>query len=279
MSISGGLKNAFRRGVEVGCDTIQIFTRNANQWKARPITPDDVREFLAAWKESGISPAFAHDGYLINLASPDPALYEKSVAAFRMEMERAEALNLPFLVMHPGSHTGGGEEEGLKKIADSFNRLHRELPGLRLKTALETTAGQGTNLGYRFEHLREIMDRVEESDRLAVCLDTCHVFAAGYDISTRRGYESVMKEFDRVIGLDRLVAVHLNDAKKGLGSRIDRHEHIGRGALGLEVFRCLLNDPRLEGIPMTLETQKGVDENGTDWDIINLKTLRGLIED
>lgn len=279
MSISGGLKNAFGRGEQVGCDTVQIFTKNANQWKAKPITPEDIEGFIGEQKRTGIYPAFAHDSYLINLGSPDPALYEKSIAAFQIEMERAEALKLPFLVMHPGSHVGSGEEEGLKKIAESFNRFHRQCPGFQLKIALETTAGQGTNLGYRFEQLRRIIDMVEEADRLAVCLDTCHVFAAGYNISTPEGYEAVMEEFDRIIGLDRIVAFHLNDAKKGLGSRVDRHEHIGHGALGLEAFRSLVNDPRFNGIPMTLETQKGTDEKGNDWDVVNLEVLRGLIRD
>lgn len=278
MSISGGLKKAFDRGEEVGCDTIQIFTKNANQWKAKPITPQEIEEFLAARERTGIHPAFAHDSYLINLASPDPASHEKSVVAFRIEMERSEALKLPFLVTHPGSHLGSGERQGLEKIAGSFNRLHRECPDFHLKIALETTAGQGTNLGYRFEHIREIIDQTEEPDRLVVCMDTCHIFAAGYDISTPKGYNAVMKEFDRVIGLDRLVAVHLNDAKKMVGSRVDRHEHIGKGALGSEVFRCLLNDSRLSGVPMVLETKKGTDETGTDWDVVNLEVLRGLIE-
>ena len=278
MSISGGLKNAFDRGREVGCDAIQIFTKNASQWKAKPITSDDAREFLDTQDQTGITPAFAHDSYLINLASPDPVLHEKSIAAFKIEMERAELLKLPLLVMHPGSHVGSGEEEGLKKIAESFNRLHSECPDLKLKVALETTAGQGTNLGYRFEHLRQIIDQVEEPDRLAVCLDTCHVFAAGYDISTPSGYEAVMEEFDRVIGRSRLAAFHLNDAKKGLGSRVDRHEHIGHGALGLEAFRCLVNDPRLIDVPMALETKKGTDDTGTDWDVVNLRVLRDLIK-
>ena len=276
MSISGGIEKALERGAEVGCEAIQIFTKSSNQWRARPLGDETVERFRAHRDKFDIRPVVAHDSYLINLASPDePGLLRKSREAFLVEMERAERLEIPYLIMHPGSHKGDGVDAGLRRVAASFDWLHRRTEGYRLLVLLETTAGQGTNLGFAFEHLRRIIDSVAEGDRLGVCLDTCHVFAAGYDIATRDGYEKTWAEFDEVIGLERLKAIHLNDAKKDLGSRVDRHEHIGRGALGLEPFRMLLNDPRLREVPMILETPKGPDYAE---DVENLATLRSLVE-
>ena len=274
MSIAGGVYNAPVRGQEVGCEAIQIFTKSSNQWKAKILTDEDVDKFKAAVDETGIWPVVAHDSYLINLASPDPALYEKSIEAFAVEMERAERLGLPSLIFHPGSHVGSGEEAGLEKIARAVDELHRRTPGYALKLLLETTAGQGTNLGCRFEHLARIIDAVEEPERLGVCFDTCHTFAAGYDISTKSGYEKVFRELDKLIGVKRIGAFHLNDSKKGLGGRLDRHAHIGEGELGLTAFRCLLNDRRFKKIPKILETPKGKDMAE---DKVNLGVLRGLI--
>jgi deoxyribonuclease-4 len=275
MSIAGGLYKALERGKSVGCDIVQIFVKSSNQWKAKPLTDDDVRLFNDAKKATSISIVVGHTSYLINLASPDPLTYRKSLDSMRIELERAEALGLPALVMHPGSHMGEGEEAGLKKIARSLDKIHDDLPGLRVRLALEITAGQGTNLGFRFEQIARIIGMVREPERLCACFDTCHAFAAGYDIRTKTAYTATMREFDRVIGLDRLAVVHLNDAKKELASRIDRHEHIGKGRIGLDGFRWLLNDRRLRTVPMSLETPKGKELKE---DVENLAVLRGLVK-
>jgi deoxyribonuclease-4 len=273
MSIAGGVSKAIERGEAVGCTAIQIFTKNASQWKAPSLTREEVAKFKAEGDRTGIY-VVAHDAYLINLASPDTELRAKSRAAFREEMERAEALDIPYLVMHPGAHTGAGENEGLRLMAESFNVLLSETAGFRVKIAIENTAGQGTVVGYTLEHLKRILDDTVESERLAVCLDTCHAFAAGYDLRDSSGYEAFMENFDSLIGLDRLKVMHLNDCKRDLGQRVDRHEHIGRGMLGLECFRKIMNDPRLRSIPKLLEMPKLLD--GKDMDPINLGILRDL---
>ncbi len=275
MSIAGGVHKALERGKSVGCDIIQIFTKSSNQWKAKPLSDEDLRLFNEAKAETGITIVIGHTSYLINLAAPDPVTYNKSLDSMRIELERAEALGLPHLVLHPGSHKGEGEQAGLKKIARSLDAVHKALPGLTVKTALEITAGQGTGLGFRFEHLARIMDTARNPERLSVCFDTCHAFAAGYDIRTKKAYMATMREFDRVIGLENLGVIHLNDAKKELASRIDRHEHIGKGQIGLDGFRWLLNDTRMRHIPMSLETHKGKDLKE---DVENLATLRSLIK-
>lgn len=277
MSIAGGVHNAPWRGKAVGCDTIQIFTKNANQWRAKPFAAKDVDTFQKAREETGIWPIVAHDSYLINIATPDKRLYERSLEAMWEEMQRAEGLGLPYLVMHPGFHMGDGEEEGLYRIAEGINLLCQRDTGMRVVILLETTAGQGTNLGYRFEHFAKIMETIQKDERVGVCLDTCHVFAAGYDISTPEGYESTLEEFHRVVGRDRLKVIHLNDSKAACGTRTDRHEHIGQGCLGLGPFQHLLQDPRLAALPFILETPKGKDPRGEDWDIVNLRVLRGLL--
>jgi len=276
MSISGGLHKALLRGEELACDTIQIFTKSNMQWSARDLAQKEIDLFKSTLVETGISPVVGHDTYLINLASPDKETHKKSVDSFIIEMLRSEAIGLPYLVMHPGAHMDKGEKMGLKRIASSLNTIFRATKGTHVTVLLETTAGQGTNLGYRFEHLAQIIDAAREPDRLAVCYDTCHTFAAGYDIRTKKVYNATLKEFDRVIGLDRIKVFHLNDAKKGLGSRVDRHEHIGKGALGLEAFRFVLTDRRFKDTPKILETPKG-ESKGRSWDEINLETLRNLI--
>lgn len=273
MSIAGGLERAAERGHSIGCNTIQIFTKNNNQWKGKPLTEAQVERFRQAQAESGITPIFAHDCYLINLASPDRENYQKSFRAFLDEMQRAERLGLPYLVMHPGAHLGLGETRGLKRVIHALNRLHRKTPGYRLKVLLETTAGQGTALGYRFEHLAEIIEGVEEPQRLGVCFDTCHVLAGGYDFRTPAGYRKVMRQFDRALGLGRLRVFHLNDSKRPLGSRVDRHEHIGKGHVGREAFRMILQDRRFLKVPKVLETPKG---KGQAEDRRNLRLLRRL---
>lgn len=277
MSIAGGLAQALRRGAETGCDVIQIFSKNPIQWRAKPVTQDDRVAFLKARQERGIRPIAAHGSYLINLASPDDSLYEQSREALCEEMQRAETLELPYLVIHPGSPRGSSEEEGIDRIARAINLMHHQRAGRGIMILLETTAGQGTTLGNRFEHFTRIIARIEEEERVGVCLDTCHLFAAGYDISTAAGCAATLAEFDRTIGLTRLKVIHVNDAKSAMGSGMDRHEHIGRGAIGLDAFRFLLQDPRLAYLPFILETPKGKAPGGKDWDCVNLRTLRELL--
>jgi deoxyribonuclease IV len=275
MSIAGGLHKAVERGVAAGCGVIQVFTQNSNQWRGKPITDSDVALFREKREESGVHAIVSHDIYLINLASAPGDVREKSLAGFHDEMERCARLGINEIVMHPGSHLGEGEETGIRRIAEAFDNLLDEAKDFTGKILLETTAGQGSNIGYRFEHLRDIMDLSAFPDRFAVCFDTCHTFAAGYDITTRDGYCQVFEEFDRILGLNNLRVFHFNDSKKGLKSRVDRHEHIGRGAMGLEGFRFLMNDERFAGIPKILETPKG---DNDEMDEINLKMLRDLVD-
>ncbi len=276
-SISGGYYKAVERAFEYGCDCVQLFTKNNNQWRAKPITAEEAEKFQQALAEKGISHPIAHDSYLINLASPDPILWRKSVAAFCEELGRAETLGIPYVVTHPGSSIEGNEKSGIRRVVRAMNEIHGRTKGLRVQCLLETTAGQGTALGRRFEQLAAIMDGVKTPDRLGICFDTCHVFAAGYPLGTKKEYSSTIKSFDQLIGVERIKAFHLNDSRRELGSRVDRHEHIGRGRMGLEPFRLLLNDRRFKKIPMYLETPKE-NEGRNDWDAANLATLRGLIE-
>lgn len=273
MSIAGGVPKAIARGEALGCTAIQIFTKNASQWNAPSLTEDEITEFKAEQRRTRIH-VVAHDAYLINLASSDTDLLAKSRLAFLEEMKRAEALGIPFLVMHPGAHTGAGEDAGLKLMAESFNFLLRETTGFQVRIAVENTAGQGTVVGYTLEHLGRILGETIESERMAVCLDTCHAFAAGYDLRDSSGYDEFMAKFDSMIGLDLLKVMHLNDCKRDLGQRVDRHEHIGKGTLGLECFRSIMNDPRLRRVPKLLETPKLLD--GKDMDSVNLGILREL---
>ena len=274
MSISGGVFNAILAGEELGCTTIQIFTKNNNQWKTRELSQTEVNQFFQDQERTKISPIVGHNGYLINLASPKDDVFTLSKESMLVELQRAERLGLPYLVMHPGSHLATGEKEGLKKIAGAINWLHQKTEGYKVKICLETTAGQGSNLGYKFEQLAEIIEMVKDNQRLGICYDTCHAFAAGYDMGTKKAYQNTFKEFDKVIGLSRLKAMHLNDAVKDLDSRVDRHTHIGEGKIGLEGFRLLMNDERWEKIPKILETPK---EGGTAKDIKNLRVLRNLV--
>ncbi len=275
MSVAGGVSKALERGKSIGCDTIQIFTRNNNRWVSKPIPPEEIERFHEQVKATGIWPVFSHAAYLINLASPKDDLWEKSMEAFIDELVRAEKLNLLGVVLHPGSHMGAGEEAGIARIAAALDRCHEATEGFKTLTLLEITAGTGDHLGYRFEQLAEIRSRVKHPGRVAYCFDTCHAFAAGYDFRTREGYEAVMDEFDRVLGLERLKAFHFNDSKHPLGSRKDRHEHIGQGHIGLDGFRWIVNDPRFQQIPMVLETPKSKDMHE---DVENLRVLRSLIE-
>lgn len=272
MSIAGGLFRALERGQQAGCRTVQLFLKSSNQWKAKPLTDEDRASFRQLRQSSGIDPIVAHDSYLINLASPDPDLYEKSLQAFVVEMERAGSLGIPFLVLHPGAHMGSGIDAGVSAVAAALNRAIDQVDA-PVAILLENTAGQGSSLGHGFEELASILAQIKHRSRVGICLDTCHAFAAGYDIRTAEGYEATMREFDRLIGLESIRVLHLNDSKKGLGSRVDRHAHIGQGSIGLEAFRFLINDRRFEKIPKILETPKGT---GSE-DARNLAILRSLV--
>ena len=272
-SIAGGIHTAFARAQQAGCATLQVFVKNNNQWKGKPLTDEDIANYKTAASKSNISPVVAHSCYLINLCAVDAQILEKSRATFFDELQRCESLGIPYFNFHPGAHLGRGEEEGIKRIVESLNLIHERSNGFTTLSVLETTAGQGSAVGYRFEHLRTIIDGVDQPERMAVCIDTCHIFAAGYDLRTEAEYERTMAEFDAVVGLQRLVAIHTNDSKRELGSRIDRHEHIGKGAIGREGFRLLVNDDRLTDIPKILETPKGEDLKE---DRMNLKVLRSL---
>jgi deoxyribonuclease-4 len=274
MSIAGGVHRAVERAADVGCRALQIFNKSSNQWRARPLAPDEVRRFRAGLVEHRIDAVVAHNSYLINLASPDDALWERSIAAMVLEMERCEALGIPGLVAHPGAHVGSGVEEGIRRIARGLDVVHRRTAGLAVRVLLETTAGQGTTLGRSFQELGEILARLQEPERVGICFDTCHVFAAGYDLVTRAGWQATWEEFAQYIGLDRLAAFHVNDSKGERGSRLDRHRSLGDGAMGLAPFLFLVNDPRLRGVPMVLETPKLGD--GAE-DRRNLETLRDLV--
>lgn len=274
-SIAGGMEKSILRGQQATCDTIQIFNKSSNQWRAKELKTEEIDEFFRLIDETGVTVATSHTSYLINIASPDPALNEKSYEALKVEMERCQRLKIPNLVMHPGSHVGTGEEAGMDRIAKNINRLLDELSGDNVCLLLETTAGQGSHLGYKFEELAYMIDRVDDKSRVGVCLDTCHIFAAGYPISKPKDYKQTMKQFDDLIGLDRLHIIHMNDSKKEFGSRKDRHEHIGKGEIGIEAFRNFVNDKLLKDVPMILETPKGED---LEDDIKNLKVLRGLVK-
>jgi len=277
-SIAGGLVNAFDRGHTATCDSIQIFTKSNRQWKAKPLEDEEV----AAWRErmqaeeqsGGIFPVVAHTSYLINIGSPKEETWGKSYDALKIEVERCEMLGIPYLALHPGSHLKAGEEAGLANIARALSQIHAETPGFQTMVCLEHMAGQGTNMGATFEQLAWLLDHTDQGERLGVCLDSCHLYAAGYDVRTPAGYTATMEEFDRIVGLERLKVVHLNDSMHELGSQRDRHAHIGEGTIGLEGFRNFVNDPRLVDLPGLLETDKSDDLHE---DIENLERLRSLI--
>ncbi len=271
MSIAGGMERAFARGEAVGCTAMQIFTKNASQWRAKPISEEAAAAFHAAWQASSIGPVIAHDSYLINLAAPDNVKWAVAKAAFLDEMRRCDILGISDLVMHPGAHLGQGEPVGLQRIADALRDIFTEAPA-KVRVLLENTASQGTYLGGRFEHLAEIIERVP-TGRFGVCFDTCHAFAAGHDISTTEGYQKVIAEFDRLVGIETIRAFHLNDAQKGLHSRVDRHEQIGQGTIGKKGFAALMQDARFTAVPKILETPKG---DNDELDRQNLALLRKL---
>ena len=277
MSIAGGYYLAVERAAECGCDCVQLFTKNNNQWRAKELTDEDAEKFQEALRRTRVGHPVSHDSYLINLACPEPELWAKSIEGFRIELLRAEKLGIPYVVAHPGAFTTSSEQEGIERIINALDQVHGQTAGIQARCLLENTAGQGSNLGWRLEHLGAIIRGVAEPERLGVCIDTCHLFAAGYPLHTPQEYADTTAELEKMVGLKRIKAFHLNDSKKPLGSRVDRHEHIGRGQLGLEPFRHLLNDPRFAHTPMYLETAKE-QEDGEEMDIVNLRVLRGLVE-
>ncbi len=273
MSIAGGISKSFARGLQVGCETMQIFCKNERQWAAAPYPEAEIAAYKAEQARTGIGPVIVHSSYLINLATPAADLWEMSIAAFANELERCAMLGIPYIVVHPGAHTGSGEEAGLRREAAAFERLFAQDVGANVTVLLETTAGQGTALGWRFEHLARLLELVPQRERLGICVDTCHIFAAGYDIRSSETYTATFAELDRVVGLEWVRAFHLNDSQKELGSRVDRHTHIGQGCLGVEPFRLLVNDARFAALPFIIETPKGKDMAE---DIENLALLRSL---
>lgn len=275
MSIAGGVDLAIARGVSIGCAAIQLFTKSNTQWAARPLPEEEVQRFRAERARHGNLPVVAHDSYLINLCSPDDLLYEKSVDACLLELERCARLGIETLVVHPGGHMGQGEDFAMRRLAGAIDRIHDRVPESGASIALETMAGQGTIIGHRFEQIAGIIALTRNPDRVGVCLDTCHVFAAGYDLRTPAAYAETVRAFAGTIGFERLRAVHVNDSKRDLGSRVDRHEHIGKGFLGLQAFRLLMNDPRFLEVPLLLETPK--DEKTLREDVDNLDRLIGLV--
>jgi len=274
MSIAGGVHTAIERAVRIGCTTLQMFVKNNNQWKGKALSDEDVATYKDALSKARIGPVVVHDTYLINLCASDRSILRKSRDALTDELQRCEKLGVDYLNFHPGAHMGRGEKEGIERIAESLNMIHTRTKGFRVKSVIESTAGQGTALGYKFEQLKDMIDLVDEQERMAVCIDTCHIFAAGYDIVSEEGYHRTFREFDDIIGLDRLVAFHVNDSKRELGSRVDRHEHIGKGKIGLEGFRLIMNDERFVNIPKILETPKSDDMHE---DVENMAVLKGLI--
>ena len=275
-SIAGGLHLAFDRIEQVGGESLQIFTANQRQWRSAPLQAEQIRQFQERWRQSGGMPVASHASYLINLAAADTEKAAKAVAAFGEELQRCLQLGIPFVVIHPGSHGGIGVEAGLARVVENLDRALEQVkaPDAAIKVLLETTAGQGTSLGSRFEELGWLLSRSRYPEHVGICLDTCHIFAAGYNLATAAGYAQTLAEFEAHIGCRHLHFFHLNDSLKSCGSRVDRHAHIGEGQMGLEGFRSLLNDPRFRHHPMTLETDKGLDLSE---DVENLRRLRTLL--
>ena len=270
MSIAGGLDQALLRGRELDCTTIQLFTKNASQWKERTLDPDEIDHFRKLRMDAGMSPVISHGGYLVNLASPEPAMYERSLQAVVQELRRCEALGIDYLVIHPGAHRVSGSRMALRRIIAGLDSIHQLTAGFEVRVLLETTAGQGTYLGSTLEEIAEIMNGITEPARVGFCIDTCHLFAAGYHLETARDCVRLFTKIESVAGLDRLKAIHLNDSLGACGSRLDRHVHIGRGKIGARAFQWIMRNPSLEEIPKIIETPKE-----EDMDRVNLELLRG----
>ncbi|HEX2898042.1 MAG TPA: deoxyribonuclease IV [candidate division Zixibacteria bacterium] len=274
-SISGGVFTAIERGKQATCDTIQMFNKGNNQWKAKKLEKEEIDKFFKAIEDTGVTVSTSHTSYLINIASPDKKLAGISTSSLKEELERCNMLKIPNLVMHPGSHVGTGEEEGIKRISKNINKIFNELENNSVCLLLETTAGQGSHLGYTFEQLAQMIDGVEDKEHIGVCIDTCHIFSAGYPLTEPKEYKATIKKFDDTVGLDKLKIIHMNDSMKGFGEKKDRHDHIGKGKIGIEAFRNIVNDPKLKKVPMILETPK---EEDLKDDIENLKVLRELVK-
>ncbi len=277
LSIAGGLHKSLELADKYNCNALQIFTKNSNTWKERVLKEEEIVKFRKRWKKLKIQQIASHTSYLINIASPDRELWTKSVEALEKELFRSALLKIPMVVLHPGAHRGTGEKAGISLIAAAINDVFEKTATTNTVLLLETTAGQGTQIGYRFEQLAEIAETVENKERLGFCLDTCHIFAAGYDIRDTSSYEKTLKEFNQILGLNRLFLIHLNDSKKPLGSKVDRHEHIGEGHIGGNAFRLIMNDHRLENIPKIIETPKL--KEGIEQDPVNLERLRNMVKD
>jgi deoxyribonuclease-4 len=275
-SIAGGLYRALHTARDYGCNALQIFTKNASTWREKTLSDEDIEAFDRARQETGIGAIFSHTAYLINLGSPEGTKFDRSCNALALEMERSFQLSIPWVVHHPGAHMGTGEKEGIARIAEGINRVLGESPENGPRLLLETCAGQGSTLGHTFEQLAAIAERVEQSERLGFCVDTCHIFAAGYDLRTETAYQKTVNDFDKVLGLERLKLIHINDAKRKLGSRVDRHHHIGKGKIGALGFSLIMNDSRLAHVPKILETPKKA--AGIDWDRRNLAFLSSLVK-
>lgn len=276
LSIAGGLHNALIEARKLCMDCVQVFTKNQRQWKVKPLDDGQVRDWQDHRRQTGIDVVVSHDSYLINLASPQAEAREKSIALFREELLRCEALAIPWLVTHPGAHMGEGEDAGLARVARSLDRIHRDLTGLATVTCLEVTAGQGTALGWRFEHLRRVLDAVAEPERLAICLDTAHMLAAGYDLTSAAGCRDVLDELHALLGLTRVKVIHVNDSKAPRGKRVDRHAHIGHGHVAKAAFSELLRELAFAAVPKILETPKEGAPDGRPWDTVNLAALKRL---
>ena len=276
LSVAGGLYKALYEAVELKMDCVQVFTKNQRQWKVKPLTDEQIQDWEKARKETGINDVVSHDSYLINLANPDPEKREKSAALFREELLRCETLGIQYLVTHPGAHLGEGEESGIKLYCKTLSKIHKELPGLKVITCLETTAGQGTCLGWKFEHLQQMLSDTQEPERLGICVDTAHIIAAGYDLTSQAGAQQVVEQFRTTQTFDHIKVFHLNDSKIALGKRVDRHEHIGHGTIAKAAFAWLLSEPGLMDCPKILETAKEDHPDGKPWDLVNIKTLKQL---
>ncbi len=275
LSVAGGVDKAFDRAETLDCTAFQIFTKSNRQWKAKPLEPEVIDRYHQRQAETGIEPVICHASYLINIGASDEAVWDKSLNALIIELERCELLKIPYLVLHPGAHMDQGVETGIDRVVKALDTVHERLPDVAVKIALEITAGQGTVLGSTFEEIAQLLAGCRQSDRLAVCFDTCHALAAGYEFRTPDSYQTMLDEFDRIIGLDRLKVIHFNDCQKDLGSHVDRHTHIGEGCIGLEPFGYFLNDSRFEKVPFLLETPKD-DDPGDD--SRNLEKLRSLVK-
>lgn len=274
MSIAGGVQHAVEKAEQVNSQALQVFTKSSNQWSARPLATEDIDQFRSLREKAKLSYVMSHDSYLINLASPDAVLREKSLRAFLDEIDRADLLGIDYLVFHPGAHMGQGSEEGCRRVSAAMNDCLTKRPKAKVKLLIENAAGQGTTLGRTFEELAMIRDGVEDKARTGFCIDTCHTYAAGYDLRTKETYEATMTSLDNAVGIRNVLAFHINDCKKDLGCHVDRHDHIGKGTMTLKPFEFLLNDPRFSESPMVLETPKSDDLHE---DIENLETLRSLI--